>query len=250
MSKKKLLSLSLVVIMVAILSFGTLAWFNDADSVTNEFYVADSDGDGMPDFTIDVKEQKVDENGNPVVDDEGNPVYDEDDLGNDYKNIIAGDQLDKYVVVDNTGEYDQWVRVHFTFTDSAVWQQAMKKAADAAGMSNVNAYVLTQIIPIVKQTDNFKEWEVNYNVYGADTITYTLNYSKTLAPDDDPVVVLEHVNIPGVLEQEDMNFGADGMPGFALIVKAEAVQVDNLEANSAKEAFEEVGWEIGTEYGA
>ena len=79
MSKKKLLSLSLVVIMVAILSFGTLAWFNDADSVTNEFYVADSDGDGMPDFTIDVKEQKVDENGNPVVDDEGNPVYDEDD---------------------------------------------------------------------------------------------------------------------------------------------------------------------------
>jgi predicted ribosomally synthesized peptide with SipW-like signal peptide len=35
MNKKKLLSLALVVIMIATLSFSTLAWFSDSDSVTN-----------------------------------------------------------------------------------------------------------------------------------------------------------------------------------------------------------------------
>ena len=34
MNKKKLLSLALVVIMIATLSFSTLAWFSDSDSVT------------------------------------------------------------------------------------------------------------------------------------------------------------------------------------------------------------------------
>ena len=58
MSKKKLLSLAVVAIMIAILSFGTLAWFTDSDSVTNDFGVAGG-GNNNPDeiFSIDVMEQ-------------------------------------------------------------------------------------------------------------------------------------------------------------------------------------------------
>ena len=56
MSKKKILSLSLVVIMIAILSFSSLAWFNDSDSVKNDFHIATSDDPSDPDdiFSVDV----------------------------------------------------------------------------------------------------------------------------------------------------------------------------------------------------
>ena len=68
MSKKKLLSLAVVVIMIAILSFSTLAWFNDSDSVSNKFYVADSE-DTSPDdiFSVDVYEE-VDTDGDGTAD--------------------------------------------------------------------------------------------------------------------------------------------------------------------------------------
>ena len=57
MSKKKILSLALVLILVASISFGTLAWFSDADEVTNDFLVAGSE-DKDPDeiFSVDVWE--------------------------------------------------------------------------------------------------------------------------------------------------------------------------------------------------
>ena len=41
-------------------------------------------------------------------------------------------------------------------------------------------------------------------------------------------------------------FGTDG---FTITVKAEAVQVENLKATKASDAFAEVGWEVGTAYG-
>ena len=89
------------------------------------------------------------------------------------------------------------------------------------------------------------EYVVSYNVFGADTMTYTFYYGKTVAPNQG-VHVMSAVQIPGVLEQEDMNFGTDG---FTITVKAEAVQVENLKATKASDAFAEVGWEVGTAYG-
>ena len=78
-----------------------------------------------------------------------------------------------------------------------------------------------------------------------DTRTLTLYYKEIVKPDG-KFQVMQNVKIPTVLEQEDMNFGDDG---FTITVKAEAVQVDNLKATTSVAAFEEVGWEIGTEYG-
>ena len=62
MSKKKVLSLALVVIMIAILSFSTLAWFNDTDSVKNEFHIATSDDASDADdiFSVDLWEKTPD----------------------------------------------------------------------------------------------------------------------------------------------------------------------------------------------
>ena len=56
MNKKKVFILALAVCLIAILSMSTLAWFNAADDVTNKFMIADSDGDGTPDFSVSVWE--------------------------------------------------------------------------------------------------------------------------------------------------------------------------------------------------
>ena len=45
LTKKKVVSIALVVCLIAILSAGTLAWFSDDDAVTNKFFIADSEDD-------------------------------------------------------------------------------------------------------------------------------------------------------------------------------------------------------------
>ncbi len=66
MNKKKIFALAVAVIMIAILSFGTLAWFSDGDSVTNRFQVAGGD-DADKIFSVDVMEA-VDVNGDGKFD--------------------------------------------------------------------------------------------------------------------------------------------------------------------------------------
>ena len=243
MSKKKLLSLSLVVIMIAILSFSSLAWFNATDSVTNNFYVADSDGNGVPDFTVDVKESTTDQNGErPGTPNQGG--------GFTYDKLLPGDVLSKIVWVENTGDYDQWIRINITISDWSVWQPAIVEALRAAGETGaigdvkINEYVYSKLLEGFDR-DLYSVAE-RHDDTTKDTRTYTLYYKKIVKPGD-AFQVMQNVKIPIVLEQEDMNFGTDG---FTLTVKAEAVQVGNLNATSSVAAFEEVGWEIGTEYDA
>ena len=243
MSKKKLLSLSLVVIMIAILSFGTLAWFNDTDSVTNEFYVADSDGDGTPDFSVEVVESTTDEDGEK-------PGTPKEDGGFIYDHLLPGDTLSKIVWVENTGDYDQWIRINITISDWSVWEKAITKALKADGVATVgdtavNGYVYTKLLDGFERSLYLEKGYLN-NDAAKDTRTYTLYYKKILKPGD-AFQVMQNIKIPTVLEQEDMKFGTDG---FTVTIKAEAVQAGNLKATSSVAAFEEVGWKIGTEYGA
>ena len=44
MTKKKVFVTALAICLVAILSMGSLAWFNASDTITNKFKIADSDG--------------------------------------------------------------------------------------------------------------------------------------------------------------------------------------------------------------
>ena len=55
LSKKKVVALALAVCLIAVLSMGSLAWFTDDDSVTNDFFIAGSE-DQDPDkvFSVDV----------------------------------------------------------------------------------------------------------------------------------------------------------------------------------------------------
>lgn len=232
MNKKKILSLALVVLLIATISFGTLAWFNASAEVVNKFYVASSDGEGTaPDFSISILEKVLgEENYAPE--------------GNEYKDILPGDELSKSIKITNDGLYEQWVRIHVTFSDSETWQKAIAKAAADAEIG-FEEFVIAHMISPCDRDALSNTVDVSYNAFGPDTMTFTF-YIRNPLESEETFHFMETFTIPGILEQEDMDFGSQG---FTLTVKAEAVQVANLDATDAKKAFELVGWNIGSEYG-
>jgi len=203
-SKKRLLSLALVVIMLAILSFGTLAWFNDSDSVTNQFYVADSD-DTSPDdiFSVDVYEE---------VDSDGDGVPDrKEETGLKFENVVPGQVLAKAPVVENTGRYAQWVKLTVTFSSTAAWNALV----DGTVEGPINLLTLA--------SDFHDNWKgVSFEVVG-DTYVYTYHLKTALQPGD-AVNVFTAVNIPSSLEQSDFFNIQD--EEINLKVKAEAIQLE------------------------
>ena len=246
MNKKKIFSLALVALLICTISFGTLAWFNATDEVTNTFKVATSDDEGTPDFSIDVKEhpnnrpQYPGQRPDGDVSNEGDP-----DSGFLYEDILPGSQLNKDAFVKNTGAYDQWVRVHLILSDGNVWRNAIEKAATAARKDKMT-FVLEDLFTDLFQ-NRLRIIENNLDDRNAENLIFTFYYRDVLSSDQQ-FKVLDSIKIPGVLEQEDMVFGNDGT--FTLTIKAEAVQVKNLNATNAFDAFREVGWESGSEYGA
>ena len=70
LSKKKVLVVALVVCLIAILSMGTLAWFNYTDDITNKFMVA-TDSEGTPDFSLDIWETENDDDDTVDADGDG-----------------------------------------------------------------------------------------------------------------------------------------------------------------------------------
>ena len=214
MTKKKVFVTALAVCLIAIISMGTLAWFNASDEVTNKFMIADSDQDGTPDFKVDVWENDP-TNPDPTVKDQD---------GVTYKDIAPGDVLAKNPTVENTGDYDQWIRVYVTFDEWA----------------KINAACANQGI-----SNDLRTWlNVNYGLSapawtavgdGAvenNTVTYVYYYNYKLTPDQ-TAVLFTNVTIPGEFEQADMAFTSGD---FTIKVKAEALQADNTGSN-AYDAF-------------
>ena len=213
MSKKKMLSLALVVILIAILSFSTLAWFNDSQSVTNEFYVADSD-DTSPDdiFSVDVYE-KVDTDG------DGTPDTNNHD-GLVFKDVVPGQILPKAPVVENTGKYDQWVKLTITFSSIDAWNTL------------VDGTVAGPIDLLTLANDFHANWKgVSFEAVDG-TYVYTY-YLKSPLASGATVDVFTAVNIPNTLEQSD--FYAIKNEKITLDVKAEAIQLELGE--TVEEAF-------------
>lgn len=209
MNKKKVLVTALAVSLIAILSLGTLAWFNAKDEITNTFKVADSDGEGTPDFSVDVWENDP---ANPTVKDQDGVTYEE---------IAPGDVLAKNPKVENTGDYDQWVRVYVTFDE---WS-TIKAACDRLNL-----------------TDDLRTWlDVDATAWTKGTeapivadnaITYVYYYNYKLV-EDGTAVLFNHVSIPEEFEQEDMGYVSGN---FTIKVKAEAIQADN-NGTTAQEGF-------------
>ena len=232
MSKKKLFTLALVVIMIAILSFSTLAWFNDTDEVTNKFLVAGSDDD-TPDevFSVDVWET-VD------TDNDGTPenVGKEEDGGDaTFADILPGSKLVKQPMVVNTGYYDQYIRVVVTLSDAKAWVDALGYGYDLSEIFVGHDETMWTRVKGTHDENN-------------DQLVYVYYLNKILKADES-VALFTHVQIPTQLDQEDMaKLNADGAAGFQLHIRADAIQTENLGVNTedarhdAVEAFANANW--------
>lgn len=219
LTKKKVFVVALVVSLIAILSLGSLAWFNASDDITNKFMIADSDGDGTPDFSVEVWENENDGDDNADADGDGDNLITHE--GNVYPEIYPSQKIVKNPTVENTGDYDQWIRVYVTYDE---WS-TIKNACDAQGI-----------------TSDLRTWlDVDTNAWYADetatiyennTVTYVY-YLRTKLAEDQTAVLFNNVTIPGEFEQADMRFVSGD---FSINVKAEALQADNT-GDNARAAF-------------
>ena len=211
-TKKKVFVVALAVCLVAVLSMGTLAWFSDSDSVTNKFMIADSESDPNEIFSVDVWENT--------------PDGDKDQDGYEYKDILPGDQLKKEVYVENTGAYDQYIRVKVTVNNADAWIAALGNGYDLGTMF------------LGHDETKWTRYEVGQYSNDANGSYYTMVFylNEKLAPNA-TVNLFETVEIPRQLTQEDMVF-VGGQ--FELTIVAEAVQTENV-GDSAYEAFQTVG---------
>ena len=220
LSKTKVVALALAVCLIAILSMGSLAWFTDDDSVTNDFLIAGSE-DQKPDdvFSVDVWEDKdLLDNGEEKI-----------QTGITYDAILPGDDLYKEVNIENTGAYEQYVRAIVTVSDASIWQQLHGET----------------YVPLNKiATDlnaKFETWSIVYNTT-EDTLTYVLYYDGILLPEatKDIVTLFTNIEIPTAMTR----YQAAAMAGgFVISVEAEAVQTEHV-GDTAPKAFETVGMAI------
>lgn len=201
LTKKKVFVSALAICLIAIISMGTLAWFSAQDEVTNKFMIADSDDD-TPDeiFSVDVWENT--------------PDGEKDQDGYGYTDILPGDTLKKEARVENTGHYDQYVRVTVTISDAQAWIAALGADFNVADVF-----------------DGFVAADWNHiwnNMNGATTIpenfVYVMYYKDIVEPGD-VINVFNNVKIPTSLTREEaVAFGGN----FDITVKAEAVQTENV----------------------
>ena len=225
-TKKRVLLASLAVCLLALLSARTLAWFTDSKEVVNEFNIATSEDTEKDDiFSVDVWENT--------------PEGDKDQDGYVYEDILPGDVLKKEANVENTGYYDQYIRVTVTVSDAAAWQSAL------------NTTKVPKLEDIVNGWDrNANIWVDNSSEIVDDKIVYTMYYNGILQGDMESiydnhksvVTVFTAVKIPQSLTVEQ---AVAFKNNFAISVKADAVQTENLgidrsQGEGAKEAFEVV----------
>lgn len=217
MTKKKVFVAALAVCLVAILSLGTLAWFNATDSVENKFMITDSETDADKVFSVELYETKVDENGKPVV-----PA--ETTKSNTYDDIAPGDVLSKDPTVENTGKYDQWIRVNVTLSNATNWQSIFTYCG------------FTQLEEIFQGYER-DVWQSEGNdqpVIDAtnDTMTFTYYLKDKLTPGD-TATLFTAVKIPEKIDQHEIVY----INEFELDIVAEALQADNT-GDNAKAAFD------------
>ena len=229
MSKKKLLSLALVVIMLASISFSTLAWFTDNDSAKNNFVISGA-GTGDPDkiFSVDVLENVDGEWG--------------------FEHILPGDEFKKEAYITNTGSYDQYIRVVMTITDWTLINGGITGSNSVVTIKmdadfNSNWHIVGQ----VQVKDNGTLFVNTAGCYDeeTDTLTVTMFLNKKLAPDE-VVHIMDSVTVSTEATQDD--FKDEGFAdGFQIIFKADAVQTENIldeyyddEWKNAQQTFKEL----------
>ena len=219
MNKKKLLILALVVIMIATVSFSTLAWFTDVDSAKNDFTIGGAGtGDKDDIFSIDVKE-KVDGCKEGQIVDEMK-----------FENVLPGDEHRKEAYVENTGSYDQYVRVILTVSDWNLIKDIVDIKMDKDFAKNW--HIVTRGVFV----DHHGNLATDRNVALDDGKLEVVMYlDKILKPTDEAVQILDFVRIAAEATQEDFADKAFD-DGFFINIRADAVQTENiLDTPSAQE---------------
>lgn len=231
MTKKKVFLAALAVCLVAIISMSTLAWFSDSDSVTNNFFVTNSDQDADAIFSVDVTENVADPGANPK------PVN-----GYDFKDILPGDKLVKQPFVTNKGSYDQFVRVTVTISDYNAFNAVLGEKYPVASLfGGLNwGYDGAQLV-----LDSHTEDKA-----GDGKLVYVFYVNEIVSPGES-VRLFDKVLIPYQLEQADVA-NTSLKDGFSIDIFAEAVQTENVgtafedlptaNAANAKLAFEYVAF--------
>lgn len=218
--KKRTFTVALVLCLVAIIGFGSLAYFQSTKSLTNYFAVAGITDPTSPDETIDPDDLFS------IKLDEADITKDDDsrtESGNTYAGILPGDTLTKDPTVTNTGKYDAWVRVKVTVTDAADWQTACAKhqitdLADIFNGYDATAWDREKAEDVVDTENN--------------TITYTYYYKTKVAPNG-TATLFDSITIPADFDVNDMA----SLSTFQLTIVGEAIQATNT-GDTAQEAFD------------
>lgn len=219
MSKKKLFSLAVVAIMIAILSYSTLAWFTHTDSADNDFTIGGA-GQNDPDkiFSVDVKEN---------VDGEDTPV---DKM--DFPNVLPGDAYKKEAFVSNTGAYEQYIRVTITVTDWKLIQNIVAINMDDGFSSNWK--ISSAGVDVDGNGNLIAHNDSSVNADGELMVVLFLDKKLGIG---ETVQILDAVSIAKSATQDD--FTAAGFAdGFQIKIHADAVQTKNI-----LESYGSVEWQ-------
>ena len=217
MTKKKVFVAALAICLIAIISVGTLAWFQANDTVTNIFQVSTDDETQNADFKITLFETEVNPETNGFGDADGDGVI-EEVKANTYDNVAPGDVLPKDPTVRNDGQYDQWVRMNVTISNIDEWEAVLSVNSDFDYRTLFN----------VSSAWSFDKVEKNST---AKTLTLVYYLDTKLTAGNSSAALFDKVTIPNVFE-------VDNIPtNFNITVVADAIQADNT-GDNAKSAFE------------
>ncbi len=219
--KRKLLVAAIAICLVAIVACGSLAYFSGTKTVANKFMVAKSGGSNpsKPDDIFSVKVTEPDTTGDP--DTTNNP-----DGGHTYKNVYPGKDITKNPVIENTGAYDQWIRVTVKFTKAKEW------LATTAQTGITKANLFDKVVTKGYVDGNWDKGTAIDNVESDNEISYVFYYKNKLTAGN-TVSLFSGITIPATLTTEQMY----SLKEFDIIVTADAVQADNTE-ETAKATFE------------
>lgn len=243
-TKRKVFAAAAIVSVLAILSTGSLAWFSDSDAVENDFYIADSTDDADDIFSVDLFEW-VDTDQDTQIDDaekiQTGIQYGKDAQGQPNQEVIPGATLDKKAFVENTGKYDQYVRVKVTATKVSTWVKALGyetlQAAQTAGVDLSTIFIMPASFDA-----NWHRVDAETVVdTQADTITYVYYYNGVLSPEN-TVQFMNAFKVPSGLTREqaaemdgafDIDLVAEAIQSEAILASKDTVEWKNAAASFA-----------------
>lgn len=210
--KKKILAAALAVCLLAVIACGTLAYFQDQESVQNRFSIKPGP-EPNPDDLFSV-----------ILTETGMTEIEEGVYGKVYTDLFPGMECEKDPTVTNTGVYDAFIRVHIELSNAAAWQAACAKH----GIEDLSACFTGYDESLWSRYD-----EPVYN-QETDTLSYTYYLDSALAGREynedgsvkvpgEQATLFTSCIIPSVFDVYDMSTLAE----FNMAVTADAIQADN-----------------------